>query len=284
MSTTIQERVYSQSEIDNMEDEEFRDIFGDVSRESVGGTPSVVGTIYPGQGNDSLGVGLDVDFETVGLNRDIYEGIGTITDMGQVGFPETDESVVGEAGVPVTIVQRNESGEEIGRVPGVRIGVGDNARVITLDDLSRINRERTRLGQGKIIVGNPGFFPEIIDPSGAAVNNTNNENLDPGEQTNSSTNRNMRTKPSNPPSGTSGPTIYTGEGSGVGQVRVLGGGVIEIPEGQTVLGHALDLVRQGTLSAAAYKDLVARGTYGRPNAGDIVTTPELLPNEVVNNT
>ena len=36
----LQSVEYSTEQIDNMSDAEFSDIFGDVSRESVGGTPS----------------------------------------------------------------------------------------------------------------------------------------------------------------------------------------------------------------------------------------------------
>ncbi len=89
------------------------------------------------------------DSDGDGIADDIYSGQGALSAS------------------PVSIVQRNEAGEQIGIVQGVRIGFGDNARVVTLDELASINEARKRAGQDRITPSTPGFVPEVVDPSGS---------------------------------------------------------------------------------------------------------------------
>lgn len=182
--------------------------------------------------------------------------------MGQVGFPDTDESVVGEAAIPVTIVQRNEAGEETGRVSGVRIGSGDNARVLTLEELASINQSRRRAGQDEIIPTTPPFSPIVVDTSGAAVNDaTSNTNTDADANANANDSNDNNMSTNNTTSGSIyGPTLAGegGGGGGVRQIRILGGQVITIPEGKTALQHVGELVALGELSQEVYDNLLER--------------------------
>jgi hypothetical protein len=105
-----------------------------------------------------MGGGSDEDADGDGIADSIYSGQG------------------GLSASPVSIVQRNEAGEQIGIVQGVRVGYGDNARVVTLDELASINEIRRRSGQDIITTSTPGFVPEIVDESGAPVDNSSNAN------------------------------------------------------------------------------------------------------------
>ena len=166
----------------------------------------------------------------VEFDPDLYGGLG------QPGGPEMQEQ---EMGTPVTIVQRNEEGQQIGTIPGIRIGYGDNARVVTLDELASINEARGRAGQAKIMTGTPGFVPEVVDESGAPVNNSSNTN--PVISTVSS-----EVGGGGPPRmpDDSG-SIYNTEGSGIG------GGMMEFPPGSGVFipegmaERAQELLNQG---------------------------------------
>jgi len=113
-------------------------------------------------GIDQLGRRYFPGYDDIDFDPDTYGGLG---EPGGPGMQEDDR----EFGSPVTIVQRDETGKEIGRVPGVRIGVGDNSRVVTAEELIRINEQRRRSGQSQIYTGSPGYVPEIVDPSGGEV-------------------------------------------------------------------------------------------------------------------
>lgn len=213
-----------------------------------------------------------------GLPDWVYDVAGG---LGQPGGPEMQEQ---EDARPVTIVQRNEAGEEIGRVPGVRIGYGDNARVVTAEELIRINQERRRSGQAPISTSTPPFAPEIVDESGAAITNKTgsiDSNADANADANNSNDSDMRTN--NTTSGSIyGPTQpgEGGGGGGVRQIRILGGQVITIPEGKTALQHVGELVAQGMLTQEVYDNLLERqsGTStDLPTAGEVVTDPSLFP-------
>jgi hypothetical protein len=163
-----------------------------------------------------------------------------------------------EMGTPVTIVQRNEEGEQIGTIPGIRIGIGENSRVVTLDELASINQARRRAGQSTIVSGTPGFVPELVDESGATISNETSNVRTP------STNTGTRTPPTLPAtstpatSGTSArpttptPSIYDlGGGGGGGKVPITlpGGRTILIPEDS----NPLQLLTQGIITREIYK-------------------------------
>ena len=116
-------------------------------------------------GIDQLGRRYFPGYDDIDFDPDTYGGLG---EPGGPGMQEDDR----EFGSPVTIVQRDETGKEIGRVPGVRIGVGDNARVLTIDELARINEGRRKAGQSQIVTSTPPYVEEIVDPSGGEVTQT----------------------------------------------------------------------------------------------------------------
>lgn len=209
------------------------------------------------------------------FDPDLYGGLG------QPGGPEMQEQDTPDAR-PVTIVQRNEAGEEIGRVPGVRIGYGDTARIVTAEELIRINEERRRSGQELISVSTPPFAPEIVDESGAAITNETGS-TDANADANNSNDDNMRTN--NTTSGSIYGQALPGEGGGGGGVLQieLGGQIIEIPEGKTALQHVGDLFTQGLLTRELYDEFInrpSRTSTGLPTAGEVVTDPNLLPGGV----
>ena len=126
-----------------------RDPFFDAGRRALSNIPGILAGMAS-RGRELSG--------NAGGYEDIYG------DSGQSGRTRSDRIY----GTPVIIVQRNEAGEEIGRVRGVRILAGDNSTVLTAEEASRLG----------VYTGTPGFAgPEIVDPSasqasvgGATVN------------------------------------------------------------------------------------------------------------------
>jgi hypothetical protein len=150
--------------------------------------------------------------------------------LGEPGGPEMQGQ---EMGRPVNIVQRNEAGEQIGTIPGIRIGIGENSRVVTIDELARINEIRRQSGQSTIGTGLPGFVPEYVDESGAPVDNSSNT-------TDASSNTNTVSSTDTSEVGGGGPprmtddsgSIYNTEGRGGGMRPIrTPAGIIYVPEG-----------------------------------------------------
>jgi len=164
---------------------------------------------------------------------------------GGLGEPEGPEMQGEElSGEPVNIVKRNEEGEQIGIVPGVRIGYGENSRVVTLDELIRINQIRRQSGQDIIGTRTPGFVPVFVDESGAPVNN---ETVTNTTDVNSDTNTDSSTESS----GISSGDPATGEGIDLPETTTGGGGWLEFPPGSGVFipegmaEKAQELINQG---------------------------------------
>ena len=128
----------------------FENPFGIFSGEPLGRLGDLAGFLdIIGIRASEMSRGSYEDQDGDGIADDIYSGQGALSAS------------------PVSIVQRNEAGEQIGIVQGVRIGFGDNARVVTLDELASINEARKRAGQDEITPSTPGFVPQVVDPSGS---------------------------------------------------------------------------------------------------------------------
>lgn len=180
----------------------------------------------------------------VEFDPDTYGGLG------EPGGPEMQGQ---EMGTPVTIVQRNEAGEQIGIIPGVRIGYGENSRVVTLDELARINEIRRRSGQSTISTGTPGFVPEFVDESGAPVNNETVTNTTPvllDQETGGGGAPRRTTSTAVDGSTSTSGSIYNTEGSGGGMRPIrTPAGIIYVPEGL----NPLQLLTQGLITREIYK-------------------------------
>lgn len=177
-------------------------------------------------------------------------------------YSGTDEK---QMGTPVTIVQRNEAGEQIGTIPGVRIGYGENSRVVTIDELARINEIRRRSGQSTIGTGTPGFVPEFVDESGAPVDNSSNT-----DDSSSNTNTVSSTDTSEvggggPPRRTddSGSTINDGGSSGGGMRPIRTPlGTIYVPE--IIADNPGQLLTQGYITNEIYNYFTGQDAPNEP--------------------
>jgi len=175
----------------------------------------------------------------------------------------------GLSGEPVNIVKRNEAGEQIGIIPGVRIGYGENSRVVTLDELIRINQIRRQSGQDIIGTRTPGFVPVFVDESGAPVNN---ETVTNTTDVNSDTNIDSSTDSSTDSGSIISGDPATSEGIDLPETTTGGGGFMEFPPGSGVFipegmaERAQELINQGV----GYRNLAnALGLESR-NQQDVV--------------
>ena len=203
----------------------FPDVFG-AGRRALDSLPGILAGIYARGRELSSNAGGYEDEDGDRIADGIYGGQG------------------GLQGSPVNIVKRNEAGEQIGIIPGVRIGYGDNARVVTLDELASINEARKRAGQSTIVTGTPGFVPVFVDESGATVSNETSNVRTPSTTTAASSTSARPTTPT--------PSIYDlGGGGGGGKVPITlpGGRTILIPEGL----NPLQLLTQGYITREIYK-------------------------------
>jgi hypothetical protein len=181
------------------------------------------------------------------LEEDIRTGTDDSLIFGYAGKPGGPEMQGEELlqGRPVNIVKRNEAGEQIGIISGVRIGYGENSRVVTLDELARINKIRRQSGQDAIDVALPGFVPEFVDESGAPVDNSSNT-TDASSNTNTTTSTDATTS-----TDSSSVDSATGEGIDLTGTTTGGGGMMEFPKGSGVfvpegmLEQAKILMQQG---------------------------------------
>ena len=156
--------------------------------------------------------------------------IDTVGGLGQPGGPELQGDAA--MGLPVNIVQRDEDGNITGQIPGVRIGYGENSRVVTLEQLSEINQQRRSQGLDIIQQKTPGFVPEYVDESGATVDSaTVNQNTD-----------NTTTTPAT--SVTTDTDTDTNSGGGMREIRP---GVF-VPEGLSLT----ELLRAGHITKEIY--------------------------------
>jgi|14BtaG_2_1085337.scaffolds.fasta_scaffold00277_2 hypothetical protein len=180
------------------------------------------------------------DSDGDGIADDIYSGRGALS------------------GEPVNIIQRNEAGEQIGTILGIRIGYGDNKRVVTLDELASINKARKRAGQDEITTRMTGYVPVFVDESGATVSNeTSNVRTPSTTTTTTPTPPALPATSTSAPAGTSArpttptPSIYGIEGGGGGTriITLPGGRTIPVPEGL----NPLQLLTQGLITREIYK-------------------------------
>jgi len=170
-------------------------------------------------------------------------------------YSGTDEQ---QMGTPVTIVQRNEAGEQIGTIPGIRIGIGENSRVVTIDELARINEIRRQSGQSTIGTGTPGFVPELVDESGAPVDNSSNANAVSSTDT-------SEVGGGGPPRRTddSGSTINDGGSSGGGMRPIRTPlGMIYVPE--IIADNPGQLLTQGYITNEIYNYFTGQDAPGEP--------------------
>jgi len=199
-----------------------------------------------------------------GLPDWVYDVAGG---LGEPDGPEMQGE--GLSGEPVNIVKRNEAGEQIGIIPGVRIGYGENSRVVTLDELIRINQIRRQSGQDIIGTRTPGFVPVFVDESGAPVNN---ETVTNTTDVNSDTNIDSSTDSSTDSGSIISGDPATSEGIDLPETTTGGGGFMEFPPGSGVFipegmaERAQELINQGV----GYRNLAnALGLESR-NQQDVV--------------
>ena len=155
----------------------------------------------------------------------------------------------GLQGSPVNIVQRNEAGEVTGIVQGVKIGYGDNARVVTLDELASINEVRKREGQDSITTATPGYTPVYVDESGAVVSN---ETITGSSDSTTGTPSTTTDTSVSPIYTTPTPSIEDLGGGGGGGMRVItlsNGRSISVPENL----KPLQLLTKGHITREIYK-------------------------------
>ena len=133
----------------------YGDEYGDLTpgQRALASLPGILRGIYARGRELSGNAGGYEDVDGDGIADGIYSGQGA------------------SQGTPVNIIQRNEAGEQIGVTPGVRIGIGENSRVVTIDELARVNEIRRRSGQDIIYEGPPPYVPIFVDESGATVSN-----------------------------------------------------------------------------------------------------------------
>lgn len=240
----------------------FGDEYGDLTpgQRALSSLPGILRGIYARGRELSGNAGGYEDQDGDGIADGIYSGQG------------------GLSASPVSIVQRNEAGEQIGIVQGVRIGYGDNARVVTLDELASINEIRRRSGQDIITTSTPGFVPELVDESGAPVDNSSNTaDASSNVNTVSSTDTSEVGGGGPPRPTTPTPSIYGIEGGGGGTriITLPGGRTIPVPEGL----NPLQLLVQGYITKEIYKQETGE------DAPDITQTNQTVePVELVQET
>jgi len=230
-----------EDDYEDLTDEEFEELYG-YEREPFFENPF---GIFSGTSLGRLG-DLGGFLDLIGI-RASEMSKGSYEDQDGDGIADgiysgTDEQ---QMGTPVTIVQRNEAGEQIGTIPGIRIGIGENSRVVTIDELARINEIRRQSGQSTIGTGTPGFVPELVDESGAPVDNSSNT-------TDASSNTNINSSTDTTTStDSSSVNSATGEGIDLPETTTGGGGMMEFPPGTGVFipegmaERAQELINQG---------------------------------------